>query len=80
MVSVWRLVRNDGRPVNRGELVTDFRGEVWFVAGWAPPRHSGSTGRVYCSAVAGSDEEAVTLEHEWFPSVVNLHWELVDYD
>lgn len=49
-------------PVLMGDKVTCFRGEQAVVTGWAEPRHSGSTGRVY------------TSDGEYYPSVYNLEW------
>lgn len=49
-------------PVNKGEILTSFRGEQYEVTGWREPQHSGSTGRVW---VQGG---------EFFPSVFNCEW------
>jgi len=56
-----------GLEVQRGEVVTDFRGDRATVTSWEAPRHSGSTGRVYVEAEAGYNQG-------FYPSVFNLKW------
>lgn len=46
-----------------GSIVTTFRGEKCILVSWMPPRHEGSTGRVYVESSNGS-------RHEYFPSVI----------
>lgn len=68
------LVRANGSPLKVGDLVTTFRGEIGVLTGWREPAHSGSTGRVYVSDVGSEYHE---YAHEWFPSVIDAHWEEV---
>lgn len=63
------LVHSKSRkPVERGEVVTDFRGDTATVTGWDEPRHPGSTGRVY---VKPADAD---WTHGYYPSVYDLEW------
>lgn len=58
-----KLVYKDtGVPVKVGDIVTDFRGDKDVVTGWASPRNSNSTGRIY---VTGG---------EFYPSVFGCVW------
>lgn len=60
----WVLVREDTNlRVDAGDPVWSFRGEQSVLIGGHPPRHAGSTGRVY---VEGGGE--------YFPSVFGLIW------
>lgn len=58
-----------GVEVKTGEVVHDFSGEAAIVTGWAQPRHSGSTGRVYVKEMG---EQGFT--GEYYPSVYGLKW------
>ena len=58
-----------GNEVKTGAVVHCFRGEAAIVTGWAQPRHSGSTGRVY---VREMNEQGFT--GEYYPSVYGLKW------
>lgn len=64
-----RLVDKDGRTVNVGDDVVDFRGNMARVTGWDSPRHAGSTGRVCVREDDGG-------EREYFPSVYGLRIEV----
>lgn len=65
MPTVYKLISNiDEQEIANGETVTDFRGDTWTLAGFAPPRHAGSTGRVYLKDAEGH-------EAEYFPGVIN---------
>ncbi len=55
-----------GRPVEIGELLTDFRGDTAYLTGIETPRHAGSTGRVRV--------QVGTWSREYFPGVYNLTW------
>jgi len=57
-----------GEPVCTGDGVTTWRGDAYIVTGGAPPRHEGSTGRIYVR-IAGEDGE-----REFFPSVFECKW------
>lgn len=52
-----------GKPVIRGDKVTDMRGSKAVVIGWREPEHEGSTGRIRVRNVDGA---AVA---EYYPSV-----------
>lgn len=55
------LVDKNDKPVNVGDELTDFRGDKLTLTGWAaPPRDSGSTGRIF------------TSKGSFYPSVCNL--------
>lgn len=65
-----KLVRETtGQPIKTGDVVHDFRGKAAYVTGWALPKHSGSTGRVYVKEMTerGADRE-------FYPSVYGLKW------
>ena len=53
-----------GQPVERGQILQDFRGERAAIIGGRAPHHASSTGRVY-------------TEHgrELFPAVFGCKWE-----
>ena len=53
-----------GQPVERGQILQDFRGERAAIIGGRAPHHASSTGRVY-------------TEHgrELFPAVFGCTWE-----
>ena len=55
---IWLLTDRQGVPVEIGEKITCFRGEVSVLDSAEVPRHAGSTGRV----------------NNFFPSVFNLEW------
>ena len=70
----WTLVRSDSKaPANRGDTITSFRGELAFLVGGQPPRHSASTGRVYVREKADI-ENGEQYSREYFPSVFGLEW------
>jgi hypothetical protein len=65
----YRLVHKDTRkPVYTGALLKTFRGEPVVLESNEPPRHSGSTGRVYCR-----DEDGHL--NGWYPGVVGCEFE-----
>jgi len=55
--------------VTYGDILTDFRGERWKLIGAQPPRHEGSTGRVYVESLTDR-----AFAREFFPSVFGLKW------
>jgi hypothetical protein len=57
-----------GKPVAKGEEVTDFRGEKAIVVGWEEPRHSGSTGRIYVRP------QGAKLDEGYYPSVYDCEF------
>lgn len=59
-----------GRPVEVkvGDVVTDFRGDVWTVKGFTAPHRPGSTGRVHCADKDGFDRA-------FYPGVIDAEWE-----
>lgn len=58
-----------GEEVKTGAVVHDFRGDAAIVTGWAQPRHSGSTGRVYVKEMGDRG-----FTGEYYPSVYGLKW------
>jgi hypothetical protein len=60
--------KSTGKPVQKGDIVTDFRGDQAKVVGGTEPRHDGSTGRIYVEAIP----EGFT--HGYYPSVFNCEW------
>ena len=64
-VKTWVLVDEEtGSLVVNGDVRKDFRGEKATVTGFAPPRHPGSTGRIYV-------ERSESYSSECYPSVFN---------
>lgn len=59
----WTLRWANGDTVQVGDKATTFRNERVTVTGGAPPRHEGSTGRVYL------DDNG-----EFYPSVIGAEW------
>jgi hypothetical protein len=65
-----RLIKEStGVEVKTGDIVHCFRGKAAYVTGWAPPKHSGSTGRVHVKEM--SDRP---FSGEYYPSVYGLKW------
>jgi hypothetical protein len=64
----WVLVHESGRPAQKGEEVTSFRGEKMIITGGRPPHHSGSTGRIWV--------KENNSDREYYPSVCDLRWEV----
>ncbi len=54
------------KEIKIGDKAKTFRGEKVVVIGMTPPRHSGSTGRVYV--------QTGDMRREFFPSVCNMEW------
>lgn len=61
-----------GSTICDGAVRESFRGERYVITGGEPPRHEGSTGRVYVYLEA--DYETRACEREYFPSVFGLEW------
>lgn len=64
-----RLVNAEGKIVEAGDEVTDFRGEKAIVVGWELPKSPASTGRV---VVKRGGENGYT--QGYYPSVFGLKW------
>ena len=65
-----KLIYTDtGEPVNTGDIARTFRNEPVIVTGWAEPKHSGSTGRVYLREMGDQ-----RFEGEYYPSVIGAQW------
>lgn len=59
-----------GVEVKIGDKITNFRGETYFLTGMAaPPRDSGSTGRVFVNT---SMEDNASTSRAFYPSVFDL--------
>jgi len=63
-----------GREVKVGDLTYTFRNEAVRVVGIREPAHRGSTGRVTLCFV-GEEENEHESEFDYFPGVINAHWE-----
>lgn len=64
----WTLVHSTTLvPVQHNELVTDGRGNKFWVTGGTPPRHASSSGRVDLNDKNGPCGE-------FFPHAVVLEW------
>lgn len=63
------IYETTGTPVKTGDIAHTFRGEAVIVTGRQEPRHSGSTGRVYCKSM---DESK--WDNAWYPSVIGAKW------
>ena len=59
---IWMLMDSDGNPMSRGDTITNFNGNVSKLDTASIPRHPASTGRV----------------NDFFPSVFNLEWKVVE--
>jgi hypothetical protein len=60
-----------GRELKVGETVTTFRGEKMILTGGQPPRHEGSSGRVY---LCPPGARRFTNTAEFYPGVINAKW------
>ena len=73
MTNTLKLVLvESGRVIEVGDRLPDFRGDMVTVQGMTPPRHSGSTGRVYVLP------DGSTMRREFFPSVIGAAWVAAD--
>ena len=59
----------DGKPVELGQVVTDFRGDKAIVTGWDEPHKPSSTGRIYVKW-----DEDQTMSDSYYPSVFEAEW------
>lgn len=72
---LWELIKeSDGRRMQLDDLVFTKDGHCYRVTGGYPPRHSGSTGRVYLQSLPDDLVGEPTYNRELFPSVVGLMW------
>ena len=62
------ILERTGEPIRIGDGVTSFRGEAYIVTGGEPPRHEGSTGRIWVR------EAGTPNETEFFPGVFECKW------
>ena len=68
--TVWTLVYADtGKPVVKGTILPNFRGEAFAIVGGKPPHKPSSTGSVISKAPNPPEFEA-----ERYPSVFGLEW------
>jgi hypothetical protein len=56
--------------IKKGDLITSFRGETFEVTYLEPPKHSGSTGRIYVCKPG----ERNPFGPGYFPSVFNAEY------
>jgi len=61
--------QDDGRVMDVGEFVKDFRGDEAEITGGRAPHKMGSTGRVYVTYEDGTTGE-------YYPGVFNLEWQV----
>ncbi len=66
---MYLIYEDTQKPVTVGDIARTFKGEPVIVTGWQEPRHSGSTGRVYCQSM---DESK--WQNAWYPSVCGMKW------
>lgn len=70
---MYKLVlESTGVEAKKGFPYPDFRGDSWVLVGGQPPRHAGSTGRVYCHPAAV--EHTIDTERSFFPNVLGMKW------
>jgi hypothetical protein len=68
----WKLVNLAGEEVNRGDIITDFRGEDHYLLGGAPPHKQGSSGHV---SVKKTYEVKKGLgDCHYYTTVFDLEW------
>jgi hypothetical protein len=61
-----------GVEVKIGDAVKDFRDEVWYLVGSAaPPRYSGSTGRIFVN-IKPMPHDLPSESRSFYPSVCGL--------
>jgi hypothetical protein len=71
-MKTYTLVNSNTRkPIQIGDSVITFRGEVGKLAGTQVPRHAGSTGRV----IIEFDAEG-NMGGTFYPSVIGAEWEV----
>jgi hypothetical protein len=71
-----RLVHKDSRkPVEKGEVLTDFRGDRAIFDHHVEPVHSGSTGRAYVMELDDNGDPIRDSSFGYYPSVFDLEWE-----
>jgi hypothetical protein len=68
----WLLVdKATNEPVNKGDTITDFRGEMHVLHDATPPRKPGAAG--YATVIyTGNDDRQ--HYHQCYVSVYNLKW------
>ena len=59
----------DGKPVELGQIVTDFHGDKAVVTGWEEPYKTSSTGRIHVKW-----DEDQTMDSSYYPSVFGAEW------
>lgn len=66
-----KLVHADGRIVQKGDEVIDFRGDKAIVVSWVPPKFEGKSGKVY---VKENMKNGQSWEMGYYPEVYGLKW------
>ena len=66
-----RLIHKEGRMVEEGDEVIDFRGDKAIVTGWEAPRFEGKSGRVYVEEIL---KDGNKFRAGYYPEVYDLHW------
>jgi hypothetical protein len=71
-VGNWTLVdKTTGIPVNKGDTITDFRGESHILHSASPPHKFGAAGYATVIYTGNDDREH---HHQCYVSVYNLVW------
>lgn len=69
---MFKLINDKtGLEVSIGDKAVTFRGEAVTITGFEPPRHSGSTGKVYVTY----DEDG--RRGGYYPSVIDCSYKVV---
>ena len=65
------LVHSNGDRVQKGDEVTDFRGDKAIVEDWQLPQYEGKSGRVYVKEIR---EDGKSFRAGYYPEVYGLSW------
>lgn len=72
-----RLVNAEGKLIEKGDEVVDFRGNKAIVKGWQAPAFEGKSGRIYVEELL---EEGKKFEAGYYPEVYGLKWKGLPWD
>jgi hypothetical protein len=64
-----KLTNKQGQPVNTGDVVRTFKGDIVIITGWREPQHENSTGRIYVMSTDGRQTHS-----EYFPAVCDMEF------
>jgi hypothetical protein len=68
----WKLVNQAGEEVNKGDIVTSFRGEDHYLLGGSPPHKQGSSGHVSVKKIHKMKNGLGDCQY--YPTVFDLEW------